>query len=1030
MTERPAAPRIRNVPPTAPFLPTLADALMDGRLVPPRGDGSPHRLEDHLVLLPTRRACRALAEELLDRAEGRATLLPRIRPIGDVDEVELALGGAFADPAELEIPPAIPPLTRQMLLTRLVLAWGRSTARELQVPGREEPVAVPVGPGDAAHLARDLGTLLDDFAAEGQDLGVLATLVSEDHADYWRITLEFLKIATETWPAVLGERGMVDPAARRDALLAAQGQRFLAAPPATPVIAAGSTAALRSTQGLLGTIARLPYGAVVLPGLDQFMDEEAWSAIDAPGEPLPGHPQFRLKRFVTSLGLERKDVEPLVATPAPSRERLIAEVFRPAGTTERWAMLRETLTPLEMQGALEGLTLVTAESERDEALSVALILREALETPGRTAALVTPDRSLARRVCAELVRWEVEVDDSAGVPLGDTPPGTLLRLIADAAANAFSPGTLVPLLQHPLVRLGLEEAEIRRRARALELAVLRGPRPGPGLAGLEAAAAERRHEAEARKALSDGALERWQAVEALIGALKDAVRPIEALERGTQGLAAIAEAHLKAYAALSALPEGEEPRPHEADATMAQFVAELMEAAPEGPDVTLREYPNVLSAMLSGRSVRPLRPGHPRLQILGPIEARLLSADLVVLGGLNEGTWPEAARTAPFLNRPMRAGAGLEAPERFVGLAAHDVAQLMSLPHVVATRTTKAGGQPTVASRWLQRLKAVIGAETYEGLEAGGRRYTDWAHGIDLAPTFEPFPEPRPTPPRDLRPGRLRVSEIETLIRDPYAIYARRILRLDPLDPLEQEPDAAARGSLIHDALASYVQAVDRGERPGRETLLAIGTRRFEPLSAFPEITAYWWPRFERLAAWFAAVDEEMRADAVERLTETEGRTTIAMPEREIDLVARADRIDRLKSRGLRIIDYKTGSPPSAAQMQSGLAPQLPLEGAIALAGGFGDALKARPIAALEHIQATGRTPPGLRCAFESKEATTEEVVQKAWGGLLGLLESFERETTPYLVKPRAKFASRWTEYDHLSRVAEWSVSGEGDGNG
>ncbi len=1027
MTET-ASPRILTIPPTASFLPTLADALVAGRLVPPPEGGGAHRLEDHLVLLPTRRACRALSDILLDRAGSGTVLLPRIRPIGDVDEVDLALDGATStDPAALDIPPAIPPLARQMLLTRLVLAWGRSTAKSLIVPGRDEPVSVPVAPGDAAFLAADLATLLDDFAAEGQDLSVLGTLVPETHANYWQITLQFLKIATEIWPAMLDERGMIDPAARRDALLIAQAERFGRSPPATPVIAAGSTAALRATATLLGAVGRLPYGAVVLPGLDTFIDDESWAAIDHEQEPLPGHPQFRLKRFVAGLRLERRDVGRLVEPPRASRERLISEVFRPAATTERWALIEEALSPLEMRGALDDLTLVTAEGERDEALAVALILREALEVPGRTAALVTPDRDLARRVSSELRRWDVTVDDSAGVPLGDTPPGTLLRLIADAAAHDFSPGTLVPLLQHPLTRLGLPEAEIRRLARRLELMVLRGPRPGPGLDGLAAAARERRGEDRRQ---GDEPEAQWAEIFAFIDRLKAAAAPIAALRDGSASLLGVVEAHVAVFSALAALPEGEAPAPAEANAAMAQFVAEFLEAAEDGPDLTLREYPSVLSAMTSGRSVRPMRPGHPRLSILGPIEARLLNADLVVLGGLNEGTWPQASGTDAFLNRPMRIDAGLEAPERFIGLAAHDVAQLLAAPEVVATRTTKAGGQPTVPSRWLQRLKAVIGTEHYKALEARGRRYLDWGGEIDLAHGMTPLAEPRPAPPRALRPARLRVSEIETLIRDPYAIYARRILKLEPLDALEQAPDAGLRGSLIHDAFRAYVDRVSAGGPAGPETLVAIGRELFAPLAAFPEVTAYWWPRFLRLAAWFAATDAEMRADAVERLTEIGGERDVEMPERVIRLAARADRIDLLRDGTLRIVDYKTGSPPSTKQIQSGLAPQLPLEAALARRGAFGEALAGREVAGLEHLQVTGRTPPGARCPFEPKDSGVAEIVEQSWAGLLGLLIRYEDETTPYLVKPRAAFAGRSTDYDHLSRIGEWSVSGGGDDNG
>jgi ATP-dependent helicase/nuclease subunit B len=1029
----PRGPRLWTVPPSAPFLDRLADALVAGTLIPPQPDGAIWPLSDYLVLLPTRRACRAFAEILAERAEGDAVLLPRIRPIGDIDEVDLALAGAgvLGDAASaLASPPAVSPLRRHVLLTELVLTWGRTIAQSLMVPGRDEPVAIPIVPGDAAFLARDLATLIDDFETEGQSFSGLGGLVPEDHAAYWQLTVAFLRIATEQWPEILSQEGCVDPAARRNALLKSETRRLTTMPPQTPVIAAGSTGTIPATAGLLAAIARLPYGTVILPGLDCGLDEDSWAAIDTEDNPQPGHPQYGLKRLLARMDAVRQGVEELVAAERPARERIVAETFRPVATTDQWAGLHDRIDGAGFDDALTGITVLQAASEQEEALGIALLMREAVDTPERTAALITPDRGLARRVAGELSRWAIAIEDSAGLPLAETAAGTLFRLIADAAAFRLAPVSLVALIQHPLARFGLEAGVARRAARVLELTVLRGPRPAPGGAGLvrtirhafEHRATGRLHPSVWRLEESD-----WQAAIDLAERIAVALAPLEKLAGNAEhSLATLAAAHDDALARVIATPEETALREEDGEA-LRRFLDDLAEAAPGGLAARLDQYPALLRALMSGIPVRRRAPGHPRLSILGPLEARLISADLVILGGLDEGVWPADTRTDPFLSRPMRRDIGLEPPERFIGLAAHDVAQAMGAPEIVLARSTKIGGAPAVASRWLQRFHAVIGAERYKALVAKGDRVLGLARHIDLWDgPLETLGEPKPCPPVDARPERLSVTEIETLIRDPYAIYARGILRLEPLSELDEAPDAAQRGNIIHDALADYVQAVDAGETAD---LIVIGAKRFEALDDFPEVRAFWWPRFLRVAAWFIGQDEADRARLTKRLVELKGELRFDIAGRGFVLSGRADRFD-VTDTGLRIVDYKTGTAPSEKQVRIGLSPQLPLEAAMAMRGGFGPELERLTPDELAYVELKGGRIPGAVKTVTPEAGPVAAFAAETLDNLITLLARFADPDQAYFVKPRAQFASRFTDYDHLSRWPEWGRLGGTSGGG
>ena len=711
-----------TIPPGIAFVDALAAELLA------RAAGEPLALAGYTVLLPTRRSLRALQEALLRRSEGRPLLLPRLLPLGDLDADELALAApeAAGGGAALELPPALPALRRQLLLARTILAVGDTETRPQ--------------PDQAARLAAELARLLDQVQIEGIDFDRLKDLAPEDYAEHWQQTLRFLAILTDHWPAILASEGAIDGAERRSRLLQAQAALWQRSPPPGPVIAAGSTGSIPATAALLGVVARLPQGAVVLPGLAREVDDEGWAAIGRD----PGHPQFGLHQLLDRLGVARSSVRDwpchdLPATP-PSRARILAEALRPAETTEGWRAGRTGGDGLERARlALRQVRRIDCPGPAEEAGVIALLMRERLELPGQRAALVTPDRGLARRVAVELQRWGIAIDDSAGQPLGDTPPGTFLRLAAQLPAEQMAPVPLLALLKHPLAAGGRPPAALRRLARRLDRK-LRGPRPAPGMPGLAAALAE------------DEVVSAWLAelaamAEPLAGQMDGEMAPLSELLAG----------HIAFAEAMAASPEASGASrlwAGEAGEAAADFVAELAAAAADFGEVPGARYPALFAALMAGRVVRPRYGGHPRLAIWGPLEARLQQVDLMILGGLNEGTWPGDPAVDPWLSRPMRAAFGLPAPERRIGQAAHDFAQAFAAPEVVLTRAQRVEGTPTVPSRWLLRLDGYLAAIGHPPLREAAP-YLAWHAALDRPDRVAPEPPPQPRPPVAARPRQL-----------------------------------------------------------------------------------------------------------------------------------------------------------------------------------------------------------------------------------------------------------------------------------
>ena len=1040
--------RVFSVPVSVPFLRTVIAALLDGKLTEgPDLRADPARLAQATLYLPTRRAGRMAREVFLDELQADAALLPRIVALGDIDEDELAFAEEaepFGGAAALELAPKLREIDRRLTLARLVAAWAKS------------PVSAPLvvgGPASTLALAGDLARLMDDMVTRGVGWEALDGLVPDQLDKYWQHSLEFLQIARQAWPAHLEEIQKIEPAARRDRLIEAEAAR-LTAHHDGPVIAAGSTGSMPATAKFLHAVAALPRGAVVLPGLDTDLDDEAWQLIggvrNAQGKfttpPSSNHPQFAMHALLQRLGIKRGDVESLGSRPAHGRDVLASETMRPSNATAQWH--RRLAEPEIVQGISGGMTdlaVIAADNPEIEALAIAVAMREARHL-GKSAALVTPDRALARRVMAALGRWNLSFDDSGGDALTDTPAGIFARLAAEAAARQIEPPTLLALLKHPLCRLGGAPGAFAGAVEWLELALLRGTRPQPGTGGLASDFARFRdelallragqtcslHGSEPRTRLDDLQLDQ---VQALIAELQAALSPLENLAAARPyDFAELALRHRSVLGALSRDPHGvalafEGPQ---GSALTSAFEDLLDSQAPSGLSVELGDYPEVFQTAFADRMVRRPEMANASLRIYGPLEARLTQSDRVIIGGLVEGVWPPAPRIDPWLSRPMRHELGLDLPERRIGLSAHDFAQLLGADDVILSHAAKVGGAPAVASRFLHRLEAVAGEARWKAAVAAGEKYVGFANRLDRPDKVEPIPQPAPTPPRATRPLRLSVTAIEDWLRDPYTVYAKYILKLAPLDPVDMPLSAADRGSAIHGALGEFTQIfTERLPDDPARALRRIGEKHFAPLMQRPEARALWWPRFLRIAAWFADWERARRSDVSAIDAEIRGEIPIRLDTaRTFILSARADRIERRSDGSYAILDYKTGQPPTGKQVRMGLSPQLTLEAAILREGGFADIPAGSSVSEIGYVRLSGNNPPGEQKPLELKVRQSDtaqlpdDAADEARRKLEQLIVSFENEDQAYTSLNLSMWSNRYGSYDDLARIKEWSAAG------
>lgn len=985
--------KIYNIRAGLPFSKVLAQYLLQVTA------DNPERLTQYKILLPTRRACRVLRDKFLSINDGKPLLLPQLTPLGDVDEEDLSLMMFGNSQGFLDIPNAIAPLKRQLLLAKLIRS----------VPGFVQ------GPDHALALAGALAKFIDQVAVEELDFSDLHKIVPDEFASHWQITLNFLKIISENWPAILVAHDAIDVAQRRNLLLQALANHWRDTPPDYPVIAAGSTGSIPAAGRLLGVVSQMPTGQVILPGLDMAMDDEAWDCIEE------SHPQHGFKVLLERIGAERSCIQDMEGDGDDTlcRNDLASEMMLPAPVTMRWKDFssRHDVVPM-----LEGLQYFSCASQQEEAFVIALMMRESLQHKTKITALVTPDRALARRVSALCRRWNIEVDDSAGQSLVESRLGKFITLSMDVVRGGFDVVALLSLLKMSFCVFGQEDARYNRMITILESRFLRQGFLFPSYEMLREKIAQQ-----------DDCEELLSFVDAFYAALKPLI--YYARQGQAQNFSEILKAHIKVIEILATTEDAAGADilwRGDVGQSAALFLTEL--SAQEGliDDVSFSEYAKILNALMRMVTVRSAYGVHPRLLILGQLEARLSDADLVILGGLNEGVWPPDAGHDPWMSRPMRNDFGLPGSDQSVGIAAHDFVQGFCAKNVVLTRPEKIGGSPTVPARWLDRLDTLLQSS---GLSLDGLSdapYQDWVKVLDAHDDPKPYNRPQPKPPVSTRPSGVSVTKVDVWMKNPYAIYMHYVLRLRKVKPLIQDNDAALRGTILHEILDRFTAKFPL-ELPddAEECLIAIAREVLGETMETPDLLHYWWPRFLRIAAWFVAHENGWRDDAKFLESEIKGNIDIDVDGQGFNLHGTADRVDRMHG-GYALIDYKTGGSFSKKALKEGALPQLPLEALILARGGFaGKGFKHQPkdegrksvskgeAVYLGYWKLTGGTKAGEVQAISGDLDETIDIVLE---GLKSLIAVFRDLDTPFYAIPDTNNAPRFNDYEHVSRLKEWAA--------
>jgi len=952
-------PNLFALPPGADFPAELVAGLLQ------RTAGqTPEALARVTLIVNTQRMRRRVAECFQTHG---ALLLPRILLVTEV--------AALAD---LTLPRPISPLRRRLQLSVLLdklLATGTTHF-----------------PRTALYdLSDSLAALMEEMQGEGVTPERISALDVANHSAHWARMQAFLGIVSQV---LEGEAEDAEAVLRR--AVSALGTGWAERPPQHPVILAGSTGSRGTTALLMQALAGPPNGYVVLPGFDFDMPATVWDSMDD-ALTAEDHPQYRYRKLMELLGCGPSDIRPWTRAqaPAPDRNRLVSLSLRPAPITDQW--LAEGPNLPDLIPATEGLSLIEAPSERAEALAIALVLREAAET-GTSAALVTPDRNLTRRVTAALDRWGIRPDDSAGRPLALSAPGRLMRQVAALFGQKLTGDALLALLKHPLAFSGPGRGPHLILTREFELHLRRH---GPAFPTAESI----RDWAEGKTL--DRAAD-WARIvgETLCG---HETMGRTSLADFVQRHLALTEALARGFAESGAGDLWEKAAGEEA----AKALAELQAEADAGGEMSPLDYIGMFQGVLQRHEVRETESAHPGIMIWGTLEARVQGADLVILGGLNDGTWPAQPPPDPWLNRAMRKESGLLLPERRIGLSAHDFQQAVAAKRVILSRSKRGAEAETVPSRWLNRLVNLMaglpernGPQALDLMKKRGDSWLAMAAAFDRADPIPPARRPAPRPPVEARPKRLSVTEIKTLIRDPYAIYARHVLKLKPLDPLRPEPDPRLRGVVLHEILEIYLR---RGGG-GREVLMSIAAAVIAEKVAWPLARTIWLSRIGKAADAFLAFSASTGGTPV--LMEEKG--AVQLPGLDFTLTGKPDRIDRLEDGRLLLIDYKTGEPPTPKQQQH-FDKQLLLLAAMAEEGAFKD-LDAEEVARVVYV--------GLKAQLKTQEITLEPgQVAAVWAEFARLIAAYARPGQGYTARRALESVRDQADYDHLSRFGEWDLT-------
>jgi len=949
-----------TIPSNYPFLEVLADTLLN------KTQNDPLALNDVVIFLQTAAARTAIKKIFIQKSKKNALILPKLYTLGNLDEEEIFFQKNIV--ANDENFPAIGGIERQLLLVQS-LQEENSSLRFMQ----------------ATQIANELLSFLDQAQNEQLDLADIPSLVSDEQfSEHWQKNLQYLSVLSGKYQAKLKELKRLNPKERNNILLSQQAKIWQENPPKHPVIIAGSTGTNPATLSLIETVVSLPQGAVLLAGLDKEMPAESWENLEET------HQQYALALLLKKMKKGRGAVSVWHGCNDDNRRAFwLGQMMQPVMKIQNKDLAKD-----EIKKSFQNFTLTSCKNFEEEAHVIALRLRHFIaENNGdKNALFITSDRDLAVRVKGILKRWEITVDDFHSTPLAKTAGGAFALLTANFLVNSFSASGLLSLLKNPITRTEIDIENLEKESL----------RPSYGKVFY-------RDISDLATKTGDDFLKK---LATFVESFKTAKNMRECFKIHIQFIEFLAGGEL-----FWETEEGD---------ALSLFFREILVHVAQFPLAACRDYMDILDHFLNARTNKNLDQIGANIQIMKPLEARLLKADLMIIGGLNEGVLPSLADENPWLSRQMRKAFGLLTLERRIGLAAHDFIQFIAHQNgeVMLTHAERAGGRPMVASRWIIRLKALFFVTLNTEKETPfyeNNYYKNLFYKLDGSDKIQRPESPLFAPPLHARPKRFTATEIEDLFENPYKIYAKKILNLRPLGELDADLEASDKGNIIHNILQKFVEEYGAGkiteDKISKDRLMAIANAEFKNLDEKQDQKIFWWAQFEDIADWFLGQEKTRYKNVLKSYAEVKGTVLF---DHEVELHARADRIDLLADGGVQIIDYKTGTVPLKGQIKNLKKPQLSVAGIILEDGGF-DSISSKKVSALSYWGLRDSKGNGVVEIAEN----VSEITAKMREELSAKLKEYTRQGAKYPAHPdgvKDDNAQRFADpYDHLARVKEWS---------
>jgi ATP-dependent helicase/nuclease subunit B len=727
----------------------------------------------------------------------------------------------------------------------------------------------------AIHYAESFLSVRDDCLRANVCPSKLAYLVPTDYAEHWSETLSVFQALTAALEEQLEFHQLIEPITHQRNVVQTILHEWHHSPPSYPVIAAGSTASTPITAQLLHGIAALTHGTIVLPSVDMQMQEKTWQTISV------SHPQYHLKQWLDASGLTRQNVT-CISLGDATREHFIIEMMRPAENNAIGSESTEKkLLSSDAQSCLP-ITLHECADDIAEVETIMLMVREALHQGVKQIVVVAEDDCFSQRLSHALDAYHIPVNRASGIHATHHPAYRMMMLVAELLFLPYSSAQLLAVLRLPDV--GKDDF-----ASWLDMKLLRG----------------------------------WHSIDEMARILPycqsaEEKRWLEQLStyvmQGKRRVSLLHAAHIAALKHIA--PDIMADSTHCLFQLMQEGTAFFEHVSPE-TIIHSSDYVGLLGQYFSSTRlpISSLDSDAP-VTIMGALETRLHSADYIIIPKLNEGTWPHVIPCEPWLNRAMRSQLGLNFAERQVSLAAHDFCQLLKAPQVLLTRARKECDSPTNASRFFERVRLWIKVTPPPYLYA-------WRSTMVASHSRPRVQAPAPNPPLESRMTRLSATQMETLQRNPFEVYASHICRFRELEPLDAPFSPKELGNVIHKVMERAAPYYD-GEM--LEPYLGALQQGFmqEASRHVPEKQAHFYlKKLERMMD--AVVEtEQSRAYLIDGL---EAETPLSAPfntaQGTITFTAKIDRIERRKARGVCIIDYKTGEAPKPKEVASGERCQL-----------------------------------------------------------------------------------------------------------